>query len=125
MEGEIERENWQRYLDEFSKRNAGRATRLEVISESMGTQPEAERLPLEGITFESKGPSESNIEIMLGNTGAADVRHLSHTIINVQRILSKEGTDGREDALEIDGGDGARTIIVFETLAALPANQSS
>jgi hypothetical protein len=120
MQGEIDRDGWQSYLNEFSERNHGRVVRLEVISESLGTQGEAEKLPLEGITFESKGALASSVEIMLGGASAADMRHLTHTVAEVRRIVPKMGADGREDALEIEGGDGAKTILVFETLTALP-----
>lgn len=125
MEGEIDRDKWQTYLAEFSKRNAGRPVRLEVMSEELGAQPEAEKLPLEGITFESKGSLDSSVEIMLGRSAAAVDRHITHTISNVERIIPKLGTDGREDALDIESSDGTRTILVFETMVALPANQGT
>jgi hypothetical protein len=124
MQGEIERDGWQSYLNDFSKRNAGRAARLEVISEELGTQSEVELLPLEGITFESKGSLAASVEIMLGGASAADMRHLTHTVTQVRRIFPKLGADGREDALEIEAEDGAKTILIFETLAALPETTS-
>ena len=124
MQGEIERERWQDYLDEFSKRNQGRAARVEVMSEDLGAQEAAEMLPFEGITFESKGSLAPSVEIMLGGTGAADSRHMAHTVIEARRIVPKTGADGREDALEIEAGDGTRTILVFETLPALPEASS-
>lgn len=122
MQGEIQRDNWKDYFEEFSKRNAGRPVRLEVMSEELGAQPEAEKLPLEGITFESRG-SLSSVEIMLGRSTAADERHLTHTVSNVERIVPKPGDDGREEALDIESSGGTRTILIFETLVALPANQ--
>lgn len=124
MQGEIEKDGWQSYLNGFSKRNRGRAARLEVISENLGAQGEAEMLPLEGVTFESKGALASSVEIMLGGAGAANMRHLTHTIAEVRRIVPKVGADGREDALEIEGGDGAKTILAFESLPALPGADS-
>ena len=120
MQGEIERDRWQDYLDEFSKRNRGRAARIEVLSEDLGAQEAAEMLPFEGISFESKGSLAPSIEIMFGGTGAADSRHLTRTVIEARRIVPKLGADGREEALEIEAGDGTRTILVFETLPELP-----
>ena len=38
MQGEIQRERWQTYLDEFSQRNAGRVAGIQLISEELGTQ---------------------------------------------------------------------------------------
>ena len=116
MEGEIERERWHTYLDEFSKRNGGRVAGLQVISEELGTQPEAEMLRFEGITLETKGSLASSVEIMLGGTGPADARNLTHTVTKIRRIVRKMGADGRDDALEIEGGDGAKTILIFGAL---------
>ena len=120
MQDGIKRDRWQDYLDEFSKRNRGRASRVEVLSEDLGAQEAAEMLPFEGISFESRGSAAPAVEIMLGGTGAADSRHLTHTITEARRIAPKLGADGREDALEIEARDGTRTILVFETLPALP-----
>ena len=62
------------------------------------------------------------VSIMLGGGGAADMRHLTHTVPQVRRIVAKFGPDAREDALEIESEDGARTLLVFETLPELPEN---
>jgi hypothetical protein len=79
MKGEIPRDQWQTYLEEFSKRNSGRPVNLEVLSEELGDQEEAQMLPLEGITLETKGSEAESVEIMLGGTGAADDRNLTHS----------------------------------------------
>ena len=50
------------------------------------------------------------------------MRHLIHTIPRVRRIVAKFGPDAREDALEIESEDGARTLLIFETLPELPEN---
>ena len=120
MQGEIQQEQWQAYLDDFSKRNAGRTADLQVLSQGLGTQQEAEMLPFEGITLETKGSLASSVEIMLGGTEAADNRNLTHTVTQVRRIVPKTGVDGREDALEIEAGDGSKTILIFKTLPELP-----
>ena len=124
MQGEIQRERWQTYLDEFSQRNAGRVAGIQLISEELGTQQEAKMMPFEGITLETKGSLASSVEIMLGGTGPADDRNLTHTVTQVRRIVPKNGSDGREDALEIETEDGAKTILVFKKLAELTASAS-
>jgi hypothetical protein len=119
MKGEIPRDQWQTYLEEFSKRNSGRPVNLEVLSEELGDQEEAQMLPLEGITLETKGSEAESIEIMLGGTGAADDRNLTHTVTQVRLIVPKVGTDGREEALEIEAEDGTKIILVFKALPEL------
>ena len=113
MQGEIQQEQWQAYLDGFSTRNSGRMADLQILSEELGTQTEAEMLPFEGITLETKGFLASSVEIMLGGTASADNRNLTHTVTKVQRIVPKIGSDGRDDALEIEARDGAKTILIF------------
>ena len=120
MQGEIQQEQWQAYLDGFSKRNSGRMADLQILSDELGTQEEAEMLPFEGITLETKGFLASSVEIMLGGTGSADKRNLTHTVTRVRRIVPKTGRDGREEALEIEARDGAKTILIFKTLPELP-----
>ena len=120
MQGEIQQEQWQAYLDDFSKRNSGRTADLQVLSQGLGTQQEAEMLPFGGITLETKGSLALSVEIMLGGTGAADNRNLTHTVTQVRRIVPKTGVDGREDALEIEAGDGTQIILFFKTPPELP-----
>jgi hypothetical protein len=122
MQGQIRTDDWQKYLNDFSRRNAGRTARLEVLSENLGVQgADVEKLPLQGITLD-KSSLTSSLEIMLGAGGAADMRHLTHTVPQVRRIVAKFGPDAREDALEIESEDGARTLLIFETLHELPEN---
>ena len=77
-------------------------------------------LPFEGITLETKGALASSVEIMLGGTGSADKRNLTHTVTQVRRIVPEIGADGREDALEIETDDGAKAILIFKTPPELP-----
>lgn len=121
MQGEIEQSQWSVYLNEFNKRNGGRAAHVEVFGEELGAQEVAEKLPFDGVTFENKGAQGPVAEIMLG--AAAD-RHLTHTIMDVCRIVPKVGAGGREEALEIEAADGTKTLIVFEQQSAIPQTTS-
>ena len=123
MHGEIPPEEWRVYLNDFSKRNFGRAVDLQVLSEELGTQDEAEMMPFQGIALETKGSLTGSVEIMLGG-GVADQRNLTHTIPEVRRIVPKVGVDGREDALEIEAATGAKIILVFKSLPELPMTAS-
>ena len=123
MQGQIRTDDWQKYLNDFSRRNAGRTARLEVLSENLGVQGDnVDRLPLQGITLDKKSSLAATLEIMLGGGSAADMRHLTHTVPQVRRIVAKFGPDAREDALEIESEDGGRTLLIFETLPELPTN---
>lgn len=79
MAGFIERERWKSFLDEFTKRNQFRATRLEVVGE-IGAQEEEEYLPLVGVSFEPKGSAAGSVGIVLGGESTKDERHIEHLI---------------------------------------------
>lgn len=116
MQGEIERNRWKTFLDEFSKRNQMRPTRLEVIGGDIGAQEEEKHLPLVGVSFEPKGSAAGGVEIILGGETTADPRRVTHTILNVQRIVPLVGVGGLEDGLGIEDKDGVKTLLRFETL---------
>ena len=119
MSGFIEQDQWKSFLDEFSKRNQLRATRLEVVSE-MGDQQEEEYLPLVGVSFESKGSAAGSVEIILGGETAAHERHVEHIVNNVQRIAPLISLTGLEDGLGLEDKEGGKTLLLFERLPELP-----
>ena len=113
MSGFIERDQWKSFLDEFSKRNQLRATRLEIVGE-LGDQEEEEYLPLVGVSFETKGSAAGSVEVILGGESTADERHLEHTISKVQRIAPLIGVTGFEDGLGFEDQEGGKTLLLFE-----------
>jgi len=115
----IEREQWDNFIKEFNRRNALRATRLEVVGGEIGAQEEEELLPLTGITLETKGADAPRIEISLGGETAKEERHLTHMIVRVRSIMAKIGVDLREEALLIEDEEGTKTILLFQTLPEL------
>jgi hypothetical protein len=119
MAGFIERDKWKIFLDEFSKRNQLRPTRLEVIGE-IGAQEEEEFLPLLGISLETKGDAAGSVEIILGGETGAEPRRLERMVHNVERIAPLVGLAGVEDGLGIEDSEDVKTLLVFENLPELP-----
>jgi hypothetical protein len=117
MQDEIKREGWAEYFNEFSKRNHGRPTKLEILDE-LGAQREEQHLPLSGISVEDSGKDAPRIEIMLG----VDLRHLTHTITRARRVIQKLAAGGSDEAVEFEDAGGAKTILQFEVLAELKAS---
>jgi hypothetical protein len=115
----IEREQWDNFIKEFNRRNALRATRLEVVGGEVGAQEEEELLPFTGISLETKGADAPRVEISLGGETAKEERHLTHMIVRVRSIMAKIGVDLREEALLIEDQEGTKTILLFETLPEL------
>ncbi len=124
MKGEIPRDQWKTFLDEFSKRNQLRPTRLEIIGQELGAQEEEELLPFVGISFERKGSAAGSVEIILGGETAKEPRELTHTVFNAERIVPITGTVGLEDGLGIEDKDGVKTLLRFEELPEIPDKTS-
>ncbi len=119
MKDQIERATWPEYFKEFSQRNQGRPTQLEILGD-LGAQREEQHLPLAGISVEDKGKDAPRIEIMLGGDGGG-APHLTHTVTRVTAVLQKLDNAGREEAIEIEDGGGTKTILLFEAVAELKA----
>jgi hypothetical protein len=123
MPGFIERERWKSFLDEFTKRNQFRATRLEVVGE-IGAQEEEEYLPLVGVSFEPKGSAAGSVGIVLGGESTKDERHIEHFIPKPERIAPLIGPEGLEGGLGFEDQDGGKTILTFAKLPEIPENTS-
>jgi hypothetical protein len=103
-----ERLDWAAELNEFTNRNAGRRTILEIDAPEYGAQPEETDYPLKGVVFD---PRDRRIQIMLGEAGSFD-RHLTHSIEAATRIDVLRGRDGRDEALRIQHR-GGQTLLRF------------
>jgi len=102
-------ETWRTWLDDFSKRNAGRPVTVEVDDPSIGAQVQARGYLLQGAACD---PSDHSIEIMLGHMAGADA-HLTRRIDEVASVAISTDVRGRDAALEIRHGEG-RTLVMFK-----------
>jgi len=118
--GEIDRDRWNEFLSDFSKRNENRPTRLEVISLETGSQELEKFLPLIGVTFEPEGSAAGSVEIILGGRSAEDPRHMEHVVLNTKRIVPIIGNQGIEDGFGAEAENGTLTLLTFEELRKLP-----
>lgn len=112
MERNIDLQQLESFLKEFTKNNISRPTRLEVFDE-MGAQTQEHGLPLKGIDIDLKGDEAPRVEIMLGGLSTGDT-HLTHTIIGVKRVYVKTGDDNRDEVLEIESHKGITTLLHLE-----------
>lgn len=119
----VRRDKWKEFLDEFTKRNQFRTTRLEVVGE-IGDLDAEEHLPLVGVSFEAKGSASGSVEIILGGETAKNPRHVGHLIERVESIAPLIGPDGLEEGLGFEDADGAKTILLFEKLLEIPEKAS-
>lgn len=123
MPGFIEQKQWKTFLDDFTKRNQFRATRLEIVGE-IGDQEEEKYLPLVGVSFEPKGSDAGSVVVILGGETAKEQRHIEHLITKVQRIAPLIGQTALEDGLGFEDQDGGKTLLIFEKLPEIPEKTS-
>jgi len=112
MKETIDRSVWINYFNAFTRRNHSRPTRLEVFGENGGQKEEC-GLPFAGISLE-RGNGAPSIVIMFGARNGNTLRHLTHVIENVREIAPKRGLDGQDQALEIEDGQGEKSLLRFE-----------
>jgi hypothetical protein len=99
---------WSEVLDDFTRSNVGRRTRLEVDDPEIGAQPQAEECQLLGVAYDSH---DGRIDIMLGELGAGEP-HLSRSIGGVESLHILSDIDGRDLALRLRHGE-AQTVLTL------------
>ena len=108
---EIPRNQWNEFLNRFSRQHEGWLVTLEVFSPDIGAQEEVHELPLEGITI-AGGTDSKAIAISAGNTLE---NHLTHTILAPAHMWIQRTTQGVEAALEIESEDNSKTLVRFRS----------
>lgn len=91
---------WAEVLDDFTRSNVGRRTRLEVDDPDFGAQSQEQDYRLLGVTYD---PHDQCVEIMLGELGGGEP-HLSRSIAGVDSLHLLSDIDGRDLALRLRHG---------------------
>ena len=104
----LDASRWGEVLDDFTRRNGGRRTRLEVDDPELGAQTQEGEYPLLGVTFD---PVDQHIEIMLGQLGAGEP-HLSRSVAGVESLDVLTDRDDQDVALRLRHGNG-QTILTL------------
>ncbi len=112
---EIPRSQWREFFDSFSRDHEGWTTSIEVTGTDVpGDQIEADELPLEGISADTKGSEPDAIEITVGRDPADQVTHIVH---DASRVRFEQMEAGMHEGLEIGSATGERTILSFRMAA--------
>src|SRR6185369_8202293 len=122
MRNKIEPNRWKTNLTAFGERNNMRPTSLEALGPSREIDSDywlEDGLLLAGIDLDMDGDSSPSVEIMLRAPVGTTKNHMTHTVTGVKRV-ELETNDG-DEGLEIEDGEGAVTIMRFETQVPDPA----
>jgi hypothetical protein len=108
MNRQMAEQGWSARLREFSRRNAGRATRLEIDHDELGAQWQEVALTLRGVDFDARS---GRIEIMLDD-GERLGAHLTHSIRSATEVSVLTAADGADSVLRIahPGGQSLLTL---------------
>jgi hypothetical protein len=107
MTAMVDRGEWPQFLTEFSRRNAGRVTRLEIDDPETGAQWAELDLHFRGAAYE---PRYRRVELMLTDGGPAI--HLTHSMEAVTAVDVRRGENGRDAALRIAYAGGQAILLL-------------
>src|SRR6266480_2956333 len=112
---EIQREEWHKFFEAFSRQHEGWLATLEIFAPDVGAQEEAHELPLEGISITSGGNGADGIAISLGKTPED---HVTHTVTKPEHVWLEQTSGGANAALEIESESQNKALLRFRS--ALP-----
>jgi nucleotide-binding universal stress UspA family protein len=100
--------SWNRLLADFTHRNAGRRTILEVDDLEIGAQAQEYNYPLVGASYSER---DGRLDLMLGDPFAGG-RHLSRSIGSVDAVDVLTDGDGHDVALRVQHG-ASQILLTF------------
>ena len=98
---------WIDFADRFSRDHTGWLATVQVLDGRSGAQLVAKDLPLQGISFDTKGTRPCSVEVSVGDTPSQHVRHVVDMPLHIREA---DEPDGSID-LQIEPADGAQTLI--------------
>ena len=110
---EIPRAGWIPFFDRFSARHEGWMVSVEIIGDDIGDQEQIRR-PLAGMSADVSD-SIARIQITVGNLLDGHAEHIIHA---AERVWLKPEEMDSGEAIEIEGGDGRRTLVSFIRVSA-------
>ncbi len=106
---QVPRDEWTQVLKAFSAVHEGWPVSLDILSASIGAQPEITELPLLGVSVE---PGDGGTITIAAARSAVD--HITHIVQAPTRVWIQHTDAGTSAALEVESADGTRTILRFK-----------
>jgi hypothetical protein len=108
---EIPREEWPRFLDEFSRAHAGWLVTVEERGSDGSRRELVREVPLTGVSTEIYGGHTRGIEIIAGPRD----EEWTHRIAAPTRLSLNSSAEGGEEGIETESAGGLRTVIRFRS----------
>lgn len=103
----VPEDQWIEFADRFSRDHNGWLATVQVLHGTSGVLLVAKDLPLQGISFDTKGTRPCSIEVSVGDTPTDHVRHVVDMPLHIREA---DEPDGSID-LQIEPADGSQTLI--------------
>jgi nucleotide-binding universal stress UspA family protein len=100
--------HWAALLEDFTRRNAGCRSTLEIDDPDIGAQQQEIDYPFLGASYDGH---DHRVEIMLGDA-RPDGRHLTRSIGGVREIAVMQDDEGRDHVLRIVHGESQTLLTV-------------
>ncbi len=109
---ELDAERWHEYFDSLTPSIEGMLATIEVMDAQAGDQLDAERMPLQAISYD---PRDDVLEIALGGRGVRYPVVLRHFVSSPRTISVQESSSITPTAILVTDGGGVRTLVrLFE-----------
>ncbi len=112
-------DQWEKFLQEFAKRNYDRRARFDVFRASGATEEERVEAHLEDVKLITSGDAKT-VEIIRIERGGSHAEKMKDTITNVRGVTVQYETDGSENAIEIT--DNQNTLVSLRLESKLDGN---
>ena len=104
---EIQPARWSQALAEFSALHEGWLISVDILSPTIGAQPEVRDLPLVGIVAEP----ERKGGLIAISAARFDGEQITHVIHSPTRVRLERMDDGVDAAMQIESAEGTTTIL--------------
>ena len=113
---EIPSEQWLSFINNFSRDHLDWPASLEILDPTLGDHSLAENLPLQGLSFDTKGTRPASLEVALGD--APNAPHISHTIEHPLHIYVADDPQHHAGTIEIEPAQGPKVLLHYHAPAA-------
>ena len=105
----INKIEWKDFFDRISRDFLDWETSVQVMSDNSGAQVLSAGLPFNGMTFDEKhGRNKMELAIGMGTE-----QHQTHNIDDPQKVAFEPSGRGPGGTLDIEDGEGTKTLINF------------
>ncbi|HEX2866470.1 MAG TPA: DUF5335 family protein [Ignavibacteriales bacterium] len=109
---EIPRENWMRFLDDFSRNYRERIVKIEITDDEDYRVDYAESLPFQGAEITSVDEGNTSITVLAGASSS-----FRHVIDNAGSIIFEEHEDHAPKVLQVRSSLGRSAIVRFHPVS--------